>query len=262
MKDIFATCLFCDDIRREDNGKEMLVGIYTHGMTVPELPFVQPRFWFQACLYSPIEDPVGLKLIRIIYPDGETLDTEINAPAAKPIEAVEDGPKYLRVRGNLQLMPLKISQEGRIQVWVITDEDEKVYAGSLMVSLGKRGQIDRSNSLASISTMSALYQEISGKLGRSRGGLAVKMLGSIERILGPLELPKEDSELVVVPLNETEADVYYRTSRKKSPSVSLESKPPGAKIKTTNRDRFGFRIIRADPEGESYSVAINIDDQE
>jgi len=32
------SAIFCDDIRREDNGKELLIGVYSGSLQVPILP--------------------------------------------------------------------------------------------------------------------------------------------------------------------------------------------------------------------------------
>lgn len=40
------TALLCDDIRQEDNGKFMIIGVYTPNMTVPQIPFVLPSLSF------------------------------------------------------------------------------------------------------------------------------------------------------------------------------------------------------------------------
>jgi hypothetical protein len=38
--------LVCDDFRREDNGKFIIIGLYTPDMTVPQIPFVMPTLTF------------------------------------------------------------------------------------------------------------------------------------------------------------------------------------------------------------------------
>lgn len=39
--------IICDDVRREDNGKVMAIGIYFGAITVPQLPFVMTMTFFQ-----------------------------------------------------------------------------------------------------------------------------------------------------------------------------------------------------------------------
>jgi len=44
--------IMCDDFRREDNGKLLLVGMYITDMTVPSLPFPLPTLVFFCVLES------------------------------------------------------------------------------------------------------------------------------------------------------------------------------------------------------------------
>jgi hypothetical protein len=49
MKSIeFIFVLICDDVRKEDNGKELLIGVYSGGIVVPSLPtFLPVVLWSQ-----------------------------------------------------------------------------------------------------------------------------------------------------------------------------------------------------------------------
>lgn len=38
--------ILCDDVRREDNGKLFLIGVYTPDVVVPQIPFVFPQIVF------------------------------------------------------------------------------------------------------------------------------------------------------------------------------------------------------------------------
>jgi hypothetical protein len=38
--------LVCDDFRREDNGKFIIIGLYTPDMLVPQIPFAMPTLTF------------------------------------------------------------------------------------------------------------------------------------------------------------------------------------------------------------------------
>jgi hypothetical protein len=44
--------LMSDDIRREDSGKFLVIGMYTPDMVVPQIPFVMPTLAFFASLES------------------------------------------------------------------------------------------------------------------------------------------------------------------------------------------------------------------
>jgi hypothetical protein len=38
--------LVCDEVRQENNGKFMVIGLYTPDMTLPQIPFVLPSLTF------------------------------------------------------------------------------------------------------------------------------------------------------------------------------------------------------------------------
>jgi hypothetical protein len=44
--------LVCDDVRREDNGKMMVIGLYLPDMIVPQIPFILPTLTFFCILDS------------------------------------------------------------------------------------------------------------------------------------------------------------------------------------------------------------------
>ena len=44
--------IMCDDVRQENNGKFMLIGMYTPDIAVPQLPFVMPSLAFFSWLES------------------------------------------------------------------------------------------------------------------------------------------------------------------------------------------------------------------
>ena len=42
--------LVCDDVRREDNGKLIVVGLYTPGIVLAQFPLTLPKLMFLVCL--------------------------------------------------------------------------------------------------------------------------------------------------------------------------------------------------------------------
>lgn len=44
--------LACDQVRREDNGKFIIIGLYTPDMAVQQIPFAMPTLAFFMCLES------------------------------------------------------------------------------------------------------------------------------------------------------------------------------------------------------------------
>lgn len=54
--------LICDDVRQENNGKFIVIGLYTGGITVPQIPFGFPFLTFFVCVEA---DTPGTFSIRL-----------------------------------------------------------------------------------------------------------------------------------------------------------------------------------------------------
>lgn len=56
--------IFCDDVRREDNGKELLVGVYSGNITVPFLPLnLSLSFWMAYSTNGTGQIPFQFRLV-------------------------------------------------------------------------------------------------------------------------------------------------------------------------------------------------------
>lgn len=101
-----ARVVFCDDIRREDNGKAILIGVYTGDLIPSVLPVSLPlSFWI---------DIRGMPLGRhnftllVELPAGETISVpgELDVPEAdKPITLMFVGiPAFLKEPGLIKVL--------------------------------------------------------------------------------------------------------------------------------------------------------------
>lgn len=59
----------CDDLRQENNGKLLVIGMYTGGMTVPQFPFQLPILTFFSVLEA---DRLGNHTLRVKIENAET----------------------------------------------------------------------------------------------------------------------------------------------------------------------------------------------
>lgn len=139
----FAFTTFCDDIRREDSGKLILVGVYTDVMGVPSFPTLLPTFATIVTAVIPYgSGDVDRYQVRLLLPDEDwdtatfRHDAEIAAEARdklkSPAEDLE--PKVLQVRAVSHFSPLQIERPGLIRARVKIG-DRLVRAGSLRVTL-------------------------------------------------------------------------------------------------------------------------------
>lgn len=65
------SALVCDDVRRENNGKEILIGVYSGKIIVPRLPTnIVLMAWLNILVRGPTEFPLD---IRILDPNERTV---------------------------------------------------------------------------------------------------------------------------------------------------------------------------------------------
>jgi hypothetical protein len=132
--------IFCDDIRREDNGKLIYIGVYGADMLIPgPFPALLPTFCALTTYREApgeTEPPVTLKLF---IPGLE----EAAATAHVPVEqmrnvrlppATEQSSPSLNSLIQLKISPLILYQEGLIRVRAYRGDDE-IRLGSLLVKL-------------------------------------------------------------------------------------------------------------------------------
>lgn len=134
--------LFCDDIRREFNGKLTLVGTYTGMMfIVGEAPVILPRLSLlvtyqeepgesdaavEVRVFSPGDDDEAPCFKQIIREAGTRPDGGESRPLA--------GSKQLQiVRSVIEIAPFVVQQEGHVRVRAYRGADE-IRLGTMMIS--------------------------------------------------------------------------------------------------------------------------------
>jgi hypothetical protein len=108
--------LVCDDWRREDNGKEILLGIYTGGIVVPQIPVA-----LQICLWLYVQPPepgVAQFDLRILEPSHKEV---LQANFQFQVASTEHPMTVPLVR-----LPFQISQLGTFKFqWKLPGHDWK-----------------------------------------------------------------------------------------------------------------------------------------
>lgn len=61
----FVDVIYCDDVRREDTGKAIYIGVYTEAMEASEFPLTLPKFVVITRLFSPSDDTTVPNAIRL-----------------------------------------------------------------------------------------------------------------------------------------------------------------------------------------------------
>lgn len=138
-----ANTIFCDDIRREDNGKLLLIGMYVGGMTVvgpaPHIPtlamfltYSEPR----GCS----EDAVRMEVLLSGKNEPLIAMTVLNA-GPRPDVIGDDEENRLAIMAPVKLPPFLIEGPSTIRVrWYCGDK--RVHGGSLKIDIAAPADAD------------------------------------------------------------------------------------------------------------------------
>ena len=137
--------MFCDEVRREDNGKFIHLGVYLEEMviTAPAFPVRLPRLSVVVNYYERVgesNDPVRF----VVFlpgeeaPAGEFELTKPEGPIPQPpADSAEDlGPPLFHMTIVIDIRDPVFKQEGRIRVRALRGDDE-IRLGTLGVRLNQ-----------------------------------------------------------------------------------------------------------------------------
>src|SRR5262249_11818710 len=140
----FGHTIFCDDIRREINGKTTLVGVYSDDILLnAPLPVMLPKLACSIIFYErPYEsrDPLSVRLWLPEEPtpfvdqvvDPETLQ-EFRSPAS--YDAAANADPIFRLTIYFDIYPVLISNQGWLKTSVVRGDTE-IRVGSIRVKAG------------------------------------------------------------------------------------------------------------------------------
>lgn len=125
----YIDATYCDDIRHENSGKMILIGVYSSIMYVPSYPVVLPKLCISIKAVTPASTPFE-KLIMRIYRDDELL-FEVSADADKLVAEldidVETDASNIRIHAMqflAALTPFKLTNDCVIRVKAETEGEE------------------------------------------------------------------------------------------------------------------------------------------
>jgi hypothetical protein len=150
--DIYGYTIFCDDIRREIDGKVSFIGVYSRTMIVHvAFPFVLPIFGLSITIFQKktvFVPKIGLRIFVPGDPDdapsiqgefGESNEGAIAALAAAETDALHpdtrglEEDRYLIMTNEFKFTTFPIKQPGVVKVWAAIG-DATVQIGGLRVS--------------------------------------------------------------------------------------------------------------------------------
>ena len=134
----YADAIFCDDLRREESGKLIVVGMYGSSMVVSQAPSLLPSLTVFVRSKTPVDNPFEKFIVRILLDD--TLIHEaamtIEKPSLGELEArAASVPGQVHmVHSIATLTPFPILKSGVLRVRVET-EAEVLRAGALRIEV-------------------------------------------------------------------------------------------------------------------------------
>jgi hypothetical protein len=139
----YGYTIFCDDLRREANGKALYIGVYAGSIIVPFIPIGLTSLVAMVIYRERIGESTDPVTIKIFLPGGNdgspTVTLELamneNRNALKLDPSVEDLEQFISVEIPILISPFLIGAEGFVRVRAYRGDDE-IKLGSLRVQVG------------------------------------------------------------------------------------------------------------------------------
>jgi hypothetical protein len=123
--DVRARVVFCDTLRREDNGKLLFIGTYLDDYVVPTLPFNNPGMVIHVTITFDGQAKRIPTYVRMVVP-GYT-DERMDPPFHQALEQMaNDGRSEVSVALVKPLPPFRIAEKTVMDVIIGDDKDEEV----------------------------------------------------------------------------------------------------------------------------------------
>ncbi len=141
-----ANAIFCDDVRLEESGKLLVIGMYADEMGVPSFPLQLPVFTMLISASTPADRPferlavkvyMGREEIASLDAPSEAVSQLVSAGTARSgnrptAPAPPGGYVTNRWRVSLRIAPFIVAEPGVLRVRVVT-EAEEIPAGGLKI---------------------------------------------------------------------------------------------------------------------------------
>lgn len=137
---LVVSALVCDDVRRESNGKELHIGVYSGGINVPVVPFILSKLCFVFTIQGDLETQPDVIICRIRLP-GQASPMETRLTRKSGPRNQTPGARYFRIGTVLEVSPIALRETGRILFSVLDGETERLF-GALRVQVTPPKELD------------------------------------------------------------------------------------------------------------------------
>lgn len=134
MKSYSAIALFCEDLREEKGGSDIIVGILPDNVSFPQLPAVMPKL----CIYirihlAPEFDPGGAIPLRLEGPGDQRIalgEVEKELIYKTKDDVKKKGAPLVGLISRVVMTPFQVLEPGRVNV-VASVAGQDILCGSL-----------------------------------------------------------------------------------------------------------------------------------
>jgi hypothetical protein len=114
-----VSLIMCDDCRREDNGKEIIIGVYTGAIITPDIPVMLPTFALRFEII-PKQNEYKKTIAIIKDPNGEEI---VRVEGSLAIARIDLGASFF-----YRVSPLPIMTAGTYKIYLGLDEEPEEIA--------------------------------------------------------------------------------------------------------------------------------------
>jgi uncharacterized protein DUF6941 len=124
-----AIAIFCSDVRQEKGGTETIVGVFPDSVNLPKIPGAFAQMYVYVRMHMrPSFRPSSI-VTKLVLPDGTELDQSPMEPdliERTREKAIASNSPYMGLIAKFAMVPMHITQEGRLQAIVSVDGEDHV----------------------------------------------------------------------------------------------------------------------------------------
>jgi len=243
----YSYCIFCDDIKREDNGKTIMIGVYNTEAVVPSLPFEFRELNLAIRVVCPVDEPVTINATKVFVPGkNDPIIIEHERSLSHPEnEQRRELAKNEVLRGHqdikLTLNDLNIKAEGRLKVILDTDKGD-LYSGALWIMSAQEMRPPPMQADAVLASI-LLYRKLKSKNKK----MAKDYLPKVMEVINNYVAPEIENNLVAdhpyqFELTDNRFRVFSISKIDTEKQITFLGLPKNTKHKISDRDRHGFEV--------------------
>jgi hypothetical protein len=243
---INITCLFCDDIRSEDNGKRILVGVYDKDLITAQLPLHLAQLHFAITIEAIGVDLPVLNAIRVESPGSVPWRRELENSRLGPISH-DDATDRSTAHLFLPAGPFEFMETGVLRVYLETDKGELLGGVLRLRTIEELAQDPAERAVVVdvgvIMTTLQHYRRAKSRKARDQRGLAHAILEFLLDYLPESALAGGDAmKPTQISPRQNFFRVFFDQPRLKAPVIQVKPASDGEQGRVTQVDKYGFEV--------------------